>query len=83
MDRLSSPAISQKGHYYSVPAFFYCKKCLSFASERNCPHGTEFQEQLSGTKLRTMILEGQIPSEYMIRPEVSKIIMNWDKPFVD
>ena len=65
------------------PAFFYCKKCLSFASERNCPHGTEFQEQLSGTKLRTMILEGQTPSEYMIRPEVSKIIMNWNKPFVD
>jgi sulfate adenylyltransferase len=65
------------------PAFFYCKKCLSFASEKNCPHGTEFQEQLSGTKLRTMILEGQTPSEYMIRPEVSKIIMNWDKPFVD
>ncbi|HSD05015.1 MAG TPA: sulfate adenylyltransferase [Nitrosopumilaceae archaeon] len=65
------------------PAFFYCKKCLSFASEKNCPHGTEFQEQLSGTKLRTMILEGQTPSEYMIRPEVSKIIMNWNKPFVD
>lgn len=65
------------------PAFFYCRKCLSFASERNCPHGAEFQEQLSGTKLRTMILEKQAPSEYMIRPEVSKILMNWDNPFVD
>ena len=65
------------------PAFFYCKKCLSFASERNCPHGQEFQEQLSGTKLRTMILEKQSPSEYMIRPEVSKILMNWNNPFVD
>ncbi|MDE1867978.1 MAG: sulfate adenylyltransferase [Thaumarchaeota archaeon] len=65
------------------PAFFYCKKCLSFASEKNCPHGTEFQEQLSGTKLRAMILEKQSPSEYMIRPEVSKILMNWDNPFVD
>ncbi|MGI0083265.1 MAG: sulfate adenylyltransferase [Nitrosopumilaceae archaeon] len=65
------------------PAFFYCKKCLSFASEKNCPHGSEFQEQLSGTKLRTMILKGEMPSEYMIRPEVSKIIMSWNKPFVD
>lgn len=65
------------------PAFFYCKKCLSFASERNCPHGQEFQEQLSGTKLRTMILEKQSPSEYMLRPEVSKILMDWDNPFVD
>lgn len=65
------------------PAFFYCKKCLSFASEKNCPHGAEFQEQLSGTKLRTMILEKQSPSEYMIRPEVFKILMNWENPFVD
>jgi sulfate adenylyltransferase len=65
------------------PAFFYCRKCLSFASEKNCPHGEEFQEQLSGTKLRTMILEKQNPSEYMIRPEVSKILMSWENPFVD
>jgi sulfate adenylyltransferase len=65
------------------PAFFYCRKCLSFASEKNCPHGVEFQEQLSGTKLRTLILEKQSPSEYMIRPEVSKILMDWDNPFVD
>ena len=65
------------------PAFFYCKKCLSFASEKNCPHGEEFQEQLSGTKLRTMILEKQSPSEFMIRPEVSKVLMNWENPFVD
>jgi sulfate adenylyltransferase len=65
------------------PAFFYCKKCLSFASEKNCPHGPEYQEQLSGTKLRTMILDKQTPSEYMIRPEVSKIIMSWNKPFVE
>jgi len=65
------------------PAFFYCKKCLSFASERNCPHGQESQEQLSGTKLRQMITEKKAPSEYLMRPEVFKIIANWDRPFVD
>jgi sulfate adenylyltransferase len=65
------------------PAFFYCKKCLSFASERNCPHGPESQESLSGTKLRSMILDKQNPSEYMIRPEVSKVLMKWSNPFVD
>lgn len=64
------------------PAFFYCRKCLSFASERNCPHGQEFQEQLSGTKLRNMILQKQSPSEYMMRPEVFKVLVNWDNPFV-
>lgn len=65
------------------PAFFYCRKCLSFASERTCPHGQEFQEQLSGTKLRNMIVTKQSPSEYMMRPEVFKILMNRDNPFVD
>ncbi len=65
------------------PAFFYCKKCLSFASERNCPHGQEYQESLSGTKLRAMIVGKQNPSEFMLRPEVSKVLMKWDNPFVD
>ncbi|HKU32426.1 MAG TPA: sulfate adenylyltransferase [Candidatus Nitrosotalea sp.] len=65
------------------PAFFYCRKCLSFASERNCPHGQEFQEQLSGTKLRKLILEKQSPSEYMMRPEVFQILVNSVNPFVD
>ena len=64
------------------PAFFYCKKCLNFTNERVCPHGTEFREQLSGTKLRTMLQEGKAPSEFILRPEVSKVIMNWDNPFV-
>jgi sulfate adenylyltransferase len=64
------------------PAFFYCRKCLSFASERNCPHEKNYQESLSGTKLRAMILDKQNPSEYMVRPEVSKVLMKWDAPFV-
>ena len=65
------------------PAFFYCRKCLSFASERNCPHGPEHQESLSGTKLRAMILGKQNPSEYMMRPEVFKVLTKLDNPFVD
>ncbi len=65
------------------PAFFYCKKCLSFASERNCPHGTEYQESLSGTKLRAMILDKQSPSEYMMRPEVFQVLAKSNNPFVD
>ena len=64
------------------PAFFYCKKCLNFTNERVCPHEKEFREQLSGTKLRTMIQEGKTPSEFILRPEVSKVIMSWDNPFV-
>ena len=65
------------------PAFFYCKKCLNFTNDRVCPHDVESREQLSGTKLRNMILEGKSPSQFILRPEVSQIIMEYKKPFVD
>lgn len=65
------------------PAFFYCKKCLTFTNQKACPHDVESREQISGTKLREMIQEGKAPSEFIMRPEVSKIILGYDKPFVD
>jgi sulfate adenylyltransferase len=65
------------------PAFYYCKKCLTFTNERACPHSPEFHEQISGTKLRSMIENGEAPSEFILRPEVSKVIMNHKKPFVE
>ena len=65
------------------PAFFYCKKCLTFTNQKACPHDVESREQISGTKLREMIQEGKAPSEFIMRPEVSKIILCYDKPFVD
>jgi sulfate adenylyltransferase len=64
------------------PAFYYCKKCLSYANERNCPHGPEFREELSGTKMRNMVSSGEIPAEHLMRPEVAKIIVSFDEPFV-
>jgi sulfate adenylyltransferase len=65
------------------PAFYYCKKCLTFTNERACPHSPEFHEQISGTKLRSMIEKGEAPSEFILRPEVSKVIMSHKKPFVE
>ena len=65
------------------PAFYYCKKCLAFTNERACPHSPDFHEQISGTKLRSIIDEGQSPSEYIMRPEVVKVIQSYKKPFVE
>lgn len=65
------------------PAFFYCKKCITFTNERVCPHGIETRDEISGTKLREMIQNGKAPSEFILRPEVSKIIMSHKNPFVD
>jgi sulfate adenylyltransferase len=64
------------------PAFYYCKKCLSYANERNCPHGPEVREELSGTKMRKMVSSGEIPAEHLMRPEISKLIVSFKEPFV-
>jgi sulfate adenylyltransferase len=64
------------------PSFYYCNKCLSFANERNCPHGSEFREELSGTKMRKMMGSGEIPAEHLMRPEIAKLIISYKEPFV-
>jgi sulfate adenylyltransferase len=64
------------------PAFYYCKKCLSFANERNCPHGPESREELSGTKMRKMVSSGEIPAAHLMRPEIAKLIVSFKEPFV-
>jgi sulfate adenylyltransferase len=55
---------------------------LSFANERICPHGSEFREELSGTKMRKMVSCGEIPAEHLMRPEISKLIKSYKEPFV-
>lgn len=64
------------------PAFYYCKKCLSYANERNCPHGPEVREELSGTKMRRMVSSGEMPAEHLMRPEIAKLIVSFKEPFV-
>jgi len=63
-------------------SFYYCKKCLSYASEKNCPHGPEFREELSGTKMRKMVSSGEVPAKHLMRPEISKLITTYNEPFV-
>lgn len=64
------------------PAFFYCRICLTYTTHKACPHDNDSKEQISGTKLREMIQNGEAPSEFILRPEVSKVILEHPKPFV-
>lgn len=64
------------------PAFYYCKKCLGFANEKNCPHGPEFREELSGTKMRKMVSTGEMPPAHLMRPEIAQVISSFKEPFV-
>ncbi len=62
-----------------VPLFFenafYCKKCGSMASSKTCPHGPEEKIMLSGTKVRQMLQEEEIPPLEFTRPEIAKILI--------
>ncbi len=64
------------------PSFYFCKKCMSFANEKTCPHGIESKEELSGTMIRKMVNSGQLPEKHLMRPEISYLIIKSEKPFV-
>src|SRR5690242_676830 len=64
------------------PVFYYCKKCLGYANDRNCPHGPEFREELKGRNIRKMVSSGEIPAEHLMRPEIAKVILSYKDVFV-
>jgi sulfate adenylyltransferase len=53
---------------------FYCTVCDSPASTRTCPHDASARLELSGTKVRELLREGQpLPGKFS-RPEVAEIL---------
>ena len=64
-------------------AFYYCKKCQSVVNEKICPHPPGDQIQFSGTKIRDMLVKGEIPPAELMRPEVARVIMKFENPFVE
>ncbi|WP_290901266.1 sulfate adenylyltransferase, partial [Ferroglobus sp.] len=63
--------------------FYYCKKCYGFVNEAVCPHRGEDIIPPSGTKIREMLMKGELPPKEMMRPEVAEVILSFEKPFVD
>ncbi|ASJ11588.1 sulfate adenylyltransferase [Thermococcus thioreducens] len=62
---------------------FYCRKCGGMVNAKICPHSKEFHVHISGTKLRKMIMTGEQPPEYMMRPEVFEVVRSFENPFVE
>jgi sulfate adenylyltransferase len=58
---------------------FWCHKCDGMASMKTCPHGKDDRVLISGTQLRQMLAEGQMPPKEFSRPEVAHILMDYYK----
>ncbi len=58
---------------------FWCYKCDGMASMKTCPHDPEDRCMISGTELRRMLSEGEMPPKEFGRPEVIEILMDYYK----
>lgn len=62
--------------------FFYCRKCGGIVHEKICPHEEEYRFRFSGTFIRNAIRSGSEMPNYIIRPEVAKVLLSHPDPFV-
>ena len=55
---------------------FFCRTCGSMGTAKTCPHGDDDHVSLSGTRVREMLAQGQMPPVEFSRPEVAQILID-------
>jgi sulfate adenylyltransferase len=54
---------------------FYCRRCGAMATAKTCPHPDRDHVTLSGTQVRAMLAEGELPPREFSRAEVASLLL--------
>jgi sulfate adenylyltransferase len=58
---------------------FYCRACGGMASAKTCPHGAEERLTLSGTRVRELLAQGELPPPEFTRREVAQVLAGTER----
>ena len=64
-------------------SFSKCSKCDSVVNDKICPHPPELQNFFASREIRAALQAGIPPDSEVMRPEVAKVILKYNKPFVN